>query len=118
MPVRIRRVKVVQTANTIAAVYAEILGILFLIFGVFFVATFSSVGGFRSTGLNSAAGIIGLLIIWLIYVVIGWVGAAITCLVYNAAARLTGGIEFELTQAPPPNWAQPGASWGGPPSGG
>jgi hypothetical protein len=119
MPMRVRRFKVIQTANTVAMVYAVFLGVLFLIFGVFFVAAFSSsrsLGGFGFAGLG-AAGLIGLVIGWVVYVIIGWVTAVIFCLAYNGAARLTGGIEFEVTQGTPPGWGQPGPMWGAPPPG-
>lgn len=120
MPMRVRRFKVIQTANTVAMVFAVTLGVLLVLFGLVFAAAFSSSRGLGSFGIGTfaSAGIVGLLVAWVIYVIIGWVTTAIVCLAYNGAASLTGGIEFEVTQPPPPGWGQAGPAWGPPPPGG
>ena len=38
-----------------------------------------------------------LLLIPLAYAVIGWIVTVIFCLLYNLAARVTGGVEMQLT---------------------
>ena len=37
-----------------------------------------------------------IFVIPVLYLVVGYVSVAITCLIYNGFARVTGGIEFEL----------------------
>jgi hypothetical protein len=41
-------------------------------------------------------GLIGALVIPVGYGLLGFIGTAVACLLYNAIARITGGIEFEV----------------------
>jgi hypothetical protein len=113
--VRLRRFGIVQTATSIALMYAVVIFIFFAILALITlfagsVARTDQLGGF-------AAGGIGLLVIGvigaLVYAVLGWVFTAIACALYNLIAGWTGGIEMQyVTPAPPAAPAQ--APWTGP----
>jgi hypothetical protein len=115
--VRLRRIGVLRTATVAAVLYA----IGTLIFFAF-IALLVLIGGSNIPNLpggvgSAALGGIGVLfvglIVALLYAVFGWIITAIFCLLYNLVARITGGIEMELTTvvaAPPqpvPQWAPP-----------
>jgi len=108
--VRIRRFGIVQTANTVAAIYAIVIAIVFLP-----IAAFVAVAG-RGTGFGEAGAVavlVGGLIIAVVYAVVIWIFTAIAAVLYNLVAGRVGGIEVQLeTVAPPP--PSVAASWGQP----
>ena len=111
---RIRRFGVVKTANTVALMYTVFFGVIFLIVGL--IGGLAYIGG---SGANSSLGLpsflIALFIGVVVYAILGWIVTAIACVVYNAAASRTGGIQMELEQAPPNlalGWG-PGGPYGG-----
>lgn len=111
---RIRRFAVIRTSTTLAVIYA----IIALIFAIPF-ALILSVGQVTvtdATGSTTTMSVSPLLalIIPLLYAVLGWIFTAIACLVYNLAARFTGGIGVEVRSdapavvaVPPPAAAPP-----------
>lgn len=101
---RIRRFGVVQTATTFALVSAVFVLIAFLILGLFvlvFGAGFSDAIPGNTVGFM-AQGVVGLMvggvIAAVLYAIIGFIGAAIGCAVYNLVAGWTGGIELQIDQ--------------------
>jgi hypothetical protein len=111
--VRLRRFGVLRTATVAAILYAVAVFVFFAILALFVLVGAGSIPNLPGGGATAAMGGIGTLfvgaILALIYAVVGWVFTAIFCLIYNLAARLTGGIEMELTTvappAPVPQWA-------------
>lgn len=99
--VRIRRFAVLRTATTLAVIYA----IIALVFAIPF-ALILSVGQVTVTDVSgqtttmSASPLLAL-IIPLLYAVAGWIFTALACLVYNLAARFTGGIGVEVRSDAP-----------------
>jgi hypothetical protein len=114
--VRLRRFGIVQTATSIAVMYAIV---VFIFFAVLALITLIAGSTARADQLGGfAAGGIGLLVIGvlgaLVYAALGWVFTAIACALYNLVAGWTGGIEMQyLQQVPPPAMPAP-APWTGP----
>jgi hypothetical protein len=107
--VRIRRFGVIRTANVAAVIYLILTAIFVIPFALILVAatptTFTDQAG-RTTRIDLSP--VFLLLIPFLYAAIGWVFTAIGCLIYNLAARWTGGIEFEaIAVAPAPSPAAP-----------
>ena len=121
--IRIRRFGVVRTATVAAVLYGLGSLIFFAIFAVIFLIFGSSLSNIPGTDVPpfaiGAGGAVGILISGVIfsaiYAVFGWIVTAILCLLYNAVAGMTGGIELQL-EAPPVAPALPAATWS-PPAG-
>jgi xanthosine utilization system XapX-like protein len=98
MTLRITSIGIMQTAKTIAALYA-LIGIIVGIVTLF-VEVFSppNVSG-APTGL--LVGIVGLIAIPILYAVVGFIAVAITVWIYNIVAKRAGGVEFTATQVGP-----------------
>ena len=111
---RIRRIGVLRTATVVAVAYAIVFAIIFVpiaLLGLAFVP-----GGDAVSGLAGMLSIGVVLVV--VYPLIIWVGTALACLIYNLAARLVGGIEFEIERpAPVPMAGQPQPPWPQPPVG-
>ena len=90
MAQRITRFAVAQTAKVSAVLYA-LLGLIF--------APFFLLAGIFAPGGEGQFSMIFAIAFPLIYAVLGLVGAAIGCLIYNMVAGWVGGIEIELDQA-------------------
>jgi hypothetical protein len=108
---RIRRFGVVSTANTVALMYGLLFGVIFLVVGlVGGVAFIAGRGGGSGFALPSL--VFGLAVGVIVYAVIFWLVTAFICVIYNAIAGRTGGIEIvletRLPPAPPPGWNQYG----------
>ena len=118
--VRLTRFGVVRTASVAAIVYLILSAIIFipvaLLVGTMPITTVDQFGQPVSVRISP----IVFLFLPLIYAAVGWVFTAVACLIYNLAAWVTGGIEFEAVpvapapprtvvydQAPPPQ-APPG----------
>jgi hypothetical protein len=93
MTMRISSIGVMQTAKTLAALYA-LIGIIIGIvaFFVFLFAPTHSAGG---GGILTA--ILALIVIPIFYAVIGFIAIAIAAWIYNVVAEKTGGVEFTAT---------------------
>lgn len=93
---RIRRIGVFATARMAAALYG-LMGLLFVPF--FFLASMLSPG--ESSGLfGLGVGLVGAVLLPLLYAVIGFITTAIGCALYNGLAGVFGGIEVEVEDAP------------------
>ena len=111
---RIRRFGIIKTATTVAIVYMIAVAILlvpFLLIASAFRTTVPIAGG-GSLDIGGGVLVSFALIAVFGYGIVGWIGTAVACAVYNVAARLVGGIEVEIDEvtAPPP----PPMSWGQP----
>ena len=89
MAQRITRFSVAQTAKVFAVIYA-LVGLLFTPFFLL-AGALAPEGGRFSTVFALAFPVI--------YAVVGYVGVAIGCAIYNMVAGWVGGIEVELDQA-------------------
>ena len=108
MKFRIRRFGVVSTSNVAAVIYLLITLVFVIPFALILAAgpvtTTDALG--RTTSVNIPP--LFLLLIPVLYAGFGWVFTALFCLIYNLAARFTGGAEFQLdgtpsqASAPPP----------------
>lgn len=88
---RIRRVSVFQTAKVSAVLYG-LMGLLAVPF--VFLASMLSPGETNLFGIG--AGLVGAIMLPVIYAVFGFIFTAIGCAIYNAVAGVIGGIEFEV----------------------
>jgi hypothetical protein len=105
--VRIRRFSVIRTANVLAVIYFLVTAIFALPFALILAAnpiTFTD--QFGRTSSTSISPIFALFIPFL-YAGVGWVFTAIGCLIYNLAARFTGGIEFQAVSVDAPSTPPP-----------
>ncbi len=84
-----------------------IYGIFGLLFGLFYAAMLSMLGGILSQmggefgalrGLSGALGLVGAIFMALFYAVLGSVVTAIFTWIYNLLAKGLGGIRFDLEQ--------------------
>ena len=116
--VRIRRFGVVRTSN-IVALWTLVVGLIFFIPIAVILAAAGDMTTTDQFGnqftFNGGAAIIGVLIGIVFYAGFLWVFTAIGLLIYNLVAGLTGGVEMELYQPPPPAYV-PGPAWGQPPA--
>jgi len=113
--VRLRRFGIVQTATSIAVMYAVV---VFVFFAILAVITLFAGSAARADQLGGfAAGGIGLLVIGvlaaLLYAALGWVFTAIACALYNVVAGWTGGIEMHYVTPAPQPMMPPPAPWTG-----
>ena len=88
---------------------AKMLGIMYAFFGLIagaFMALISIVGGaagsqgpagMQSLGAGIGGGLALIVLLPLLYGVAGLIGGAIFALIYNVAARFTGGIKFSTS---------------------
>ncbi|HEX5578767.1 MAG TPA: hypothetical protein VFY43_03790 [Candidatus Limnocylindria bacterium] len=99
--VRLTRFGVVRTASVAAIVYLIFSAIIFipvaLIVGTTPITVVDQFGQPVTTRISP----IVFLFLPLIYAVVGWVFTALACLIYNLAAWITGGIEFEAVAVAP-----------------
>ena len=93
---RISRFGVVKTATMVALIYVIVIAIFFVPAAIVVVA-FG-----RSTGVAAGGVLIGGVLIALVYAAFGWIFTAISCAIYNLAARWVGGIEVQLQPVAPP----------------
>jgi hypothetical protein len=87
---RITRFSVAQTAKVFAVIY----GLLGLLFTPFFLLA----NAFAPEG-QGGFGTIFALAFPVIYAVLGYLGVALGCAIYNLVAGWVGGIEVELDQS-------------------
>ena len=93
---RIQRFNVLKTATVAAVIYMVVVAIFVVPF-VLLVA-FARVAAPAGVPDASAIGAFGFgLFAILIYGLLGWIGTAIACVIYNAVAGWIGGIEVEIS---------------------
>ena len=95
---RIRRFGVIRTASVFAVLYL----LLTLVFVLPFMVILAVAGPMTMTdqfGQSTRVDVspFFLLLIPLVYAVIGWIVTVLFCLLNNLAARITGGVEMQLT---------------------
>ena len=93
---RISRFGVVKTATMVALIYVIVIAIFFVPAAIIVLA----LG--RSTGVAAGGVLIGGVLIAVVYAAFGWIFTAISCAIYNLAARWIGGIEVQLQPVAPP----------------
>jgi len=93
---RIRRFGVVKTATVVAVMYMLMIGIVFVPLAVIVVA----LGRDNNAGGAFAVLVIGLLAA-IAYGIGSWIFTALACVLYNVAARWTGGIEVQVESVTP-----------------
>jgi hypothetical protein len=104
--VRIRRFGVIRTSNVAGVIYFILTAIFVIPFTLFAASTPMTVTDRAGRAVSFDVPWLLLLFIPFLYAAIGWLFTALGCLIYNLAARWTGGIEFEAIAvapaAPPP----------------
>lgn len=109
--VRIRRFGVIRTSNVAAVIYFILTAIFVIPFTLLAAATPMTFTDRFGRTVSFELPWIFLLLIPFLYAGIGWVFTALACLIYNLAARWTGGVEFEaIAVAPSPPPPAPAAS--------
>ena len=120
--VRIRRFGIVKTANMVAALYALVVFVVFLLVIVpFTLLGVSLMPNGSGAGMVVGAGVVGVIVVGLIatviYAIMGWILTAIACAIYNVVAGWVGGIEVQVELSNPgtPPWGYPqyAAPYGG-----
>ena len=103
--VRLTRFGVIRTASVAAIVYLIISAIFAIPFALIVSTTPMTVTDQFGRQVTMQLSPVFILFLPLIYAAFGWVFTALACLIYNLAAWVTGGIEFEavaVAPAPPP----------------
>ena len=111
--VRLTRFGVVRTASVAAIVYVIMSAIIVIPIALIVSTTPVTVTDQFGQPVTMRLSPIFFLVLPLVYGALGWVFTAIACLIYNLAAWMTGGIEFEAVpvaaQAPPAYMPPPAA---------
>ena len=103
--VRIRRFGVIRTSNVAGVIYFILTAIFVIPFTLFAASTPMNVTDSLGRTVSFDVPWLFLLFVPFLYGAIGWLFTALACLIYNLAARWTGGVEFEaiaVTPAAPP----------------
>lgn len=105
--VRLTRFGVVRTASVAAIVYLILGAIIFIPVALIVSSTPVTVVDQFGRPVTMQISPVLFLFLPLVYAAVGWVFTALACLIYNLAARVAGGIEFEAVPvavpAPPPS---------------
>ncbi len=99
--VRLTRFGVVRTASVAAIVYLILSAIIFIPVALIVGTTPITVVNQFGEPVTARISPIVFLFLPLVYAVVGWIFTAIACLIYNLAAWITGGIEFEAVPVAP-----------------
>ncbi len=111
---RIRRLGVISVANVSAAIVFVISLFFVVLVALVALPLANSAGGLTQFGIPAGSGVMVLVIAPFLYAALGWISGAISALVYNLVARLTGGIRLELDGLPPTRSDSISASAGAP----
>jgi hypothetical protein len=93
--VRIRRFSVIRTANVLAVIYLIVTAIFAIPFALILSASPMTYTDQLGQTYSYSISPIFVLLVPFLYAGFGWVFTAIGCLIYNLAARFTGGVEFQ-----------------------
>ena len=93
--VRLTRFGVVRTASVAAIVYLILSAIIFIPVALIVGTTPVTVIDQNGQAVSMRIPPLLFLFLPLVYAAVGWVFTALACLIYNLAAWVTGGIEFE-----------------------
>ena len=91
---RVDAISVGKISGIVAAAIGLLAGVIFLLFGSMF-STLLGAGGSGGTGAAMAGGVMGMLLLPLLYGVLGFIGGLVYAWIYNVAARFVGGIRIE-----------------------
>jgi len=92
--VRIKRFGVLQTAKFAAVLYFVFTAIFMIPVGLVFMMRLSVLG--EGAAFPIAFGGVIMLVAPLVYAALGFLFVAVGCLIYNALAKVIGGIEIEI----------------------
>ncbi|KPJ59238.1 MAG: hypothetical protein AMJ46_12115 [Latescibacteria bacterium DG_63] len=95
----VKRVGVVSCGKILGAIYAAfglLAGALFSIFSIFGAVLGAGGNDFPGPLIGLFFGIGAIFILPIMYGIMGFVGGAITAIVYNAVAGFAGGLELDL----------------------
>ena len=112
--VRLTRFGVIRTASVAAIVYLIISAIFAIPFALIVSTTPMTITDQFGRQVTMQLSPVFILFLPLLYAAFGWVFTAIACLIYNLAAWVAGGIEFEavpVAPAPPPWCWCAAATW-------
>jgi hypothetical protein len=89
----LKRIGVLSLAK-FEAVFMAFIG---LVMGIFY-ALFGAIVGamFDSPGMAAGLGVLGIVVLPILYGILGFIGGALFAWGYNFIARIAGGIEMEL----------------------
>ncbi len=98
MVTRFRSINPVQLGVVSGVMYA-LMGLLIALLMMPFLALMAAVGANHSNfpAAGMFGGVVGLLIVPILYGVLGFIGGIISALIYNLVASWTGGIEVTMT---------------------
>lgn len=94
--VKVKKLGVLSVAK-LQAVIMALVGLLLGILSVIMGAVLGSMFGGSASMLGSF-GVIGIIVFPIVYAIIGFIGGAISALLYNLGAGWVGGIEMNLEQ--------------------
>lgn len=112
----IKRVGVLSVAKIYAAIFV-VYGLIVGVINLFFVMIFGAFLGSISSDAGGSVILMGFVMMFvypILFAIFGFIGGAISALIYNVAAGMAGGIELEvedesslsITPPPPPQqWA-------------
>jgi hypothetical protein len=120
---RVRRIGVISLANMFAAI-TFVLSLVFIAFFLLVVLPMRDEVVTSYFSVPRGGAIAFFLLVPFIYAAIGWIGGAVSALVYNLVAGFTGGVQVQLEHreqpvAPPVAWtpvAPPSSSPTSPPA--
>ena len=98
----LKRVNVSAAAKVMGTVYAGLgllFGALFSLFSLVGAGIGAAAGGGDEAWLGVLFGVGAIVVLPLFYGTIGTIAGAVGAAIYNLAARLVGGLEFELESA-------------------
>jgi hypothetical protein len=98
---RVRRIGVISLANIVAAItFVMTLFFVVLLLLVVLPTQQTTVSRYFNIPTGGAVGF--FLIVPFIYAALGWIGGALSALVYNLVASFTGGVQLQLEHRPEP----------------
>lgn len=86
---RIKRFGVIQTAKLVGAVYFFVSAVMLIPIALIAMATGNKMMGLPLEGIL-------VVLLPIMYGILGFIGAALFCIIYNFVASKIGGIELEL----------------------
>ena len=89
-------------AGVVLAILYGILGLIVAVIMAPIMFLASAFGG-KAAFPAAFGGIFTIIIMPVLYAVFGFIGGIISAALYNLVAKWTGGLEFELSDAAPPN---------------
>ncbi|UCF78438.1 MAG: hypothetical protein JSW03_10130 [Candidatus Eiseniibacteriota bacterium] len=95
----VRRIGVFSCGKILAALYAAfglLAGAMFSIFSLFGAVLGAGAEGFPSPILGMFFGVGAILILPVMYGIMGFIGGALTALIYNGVAGIAGGLEIDF----------------------